>query len=353
MKTRSFTSILTLALALGFSQFSAQAQLNTGTGPGWEGLNPGRPLLISEKFQGFELFHSDTNPNEGNSDNVLNEETGLPVAGYRDTLVVDVDIAGSSVFKAKYYFGQCAFAPDWGTAYGYRDALAAIDEENVESYQTEGVSKGFVEISREYGASGGNLPTIHGSFIVDLRGIEVEAIQYSHSSTGGNKRGLVVEYSWDDGASWDTLRYQPGNQYTLSFTKDLITMEKTANGYRCDPSAYGMKWEDPLYGESEMMIRFSEAGGQTPRIHDLFVYGDIFGGQSPVKEVQENTIKVISSKGVARLSETANVSVYNLSGVQVKTLQNTSVVSLTDLPRGLYIFKMEARGITETIKVAY
>ncbi len=346
MKTRSFTSILTLALALGFSQFSAQAQLSTGTGTGWDGLQPSSSLLIDENFQGYEFFHTDENTDEGNSDNSIDETTFEFISGYKcDTTEYTLLESDQAV---TFIFDSCAFAPEWYTAWGYRDALSADDLDNILLYQTENVSKGFVEVSRDapYGVG-----SFRGYFIVDLRDLEyVEAIQYSHSSTGGNKRGIQVDFSLDDGATWDTLRYQPGNTWSESFTKDIYTGVKTSNGYRCDPSAYGMLWEDAIY-ESGIMLRFLECGGQTIRLHDFKVYGDLKDPKSAVKDVKENTIKVYSHNGIARLSEEANVNVYNLSGVQVKSLQNTSSVSLKEFPRGLYIFKMETRGVTETTKV--
>ncbi len=332
-------------MAIGLAEVSIWAQTEA-RGTGWDGLQPGSALVINDNFQGFEFFHSDDNPDMGNSNNQLDEETLTPIPGYKDTLVAEVALQGSNL-KAYYYFGECAFAPEWYTAWGYKDALAASDLENIEDYQTAKVSKGFVEVSRDYGSTP---PTIRGTFTVDLRVLDyVEAIQYSHSSCGGTKRGLLVEYSMDDGASWDTLRYQPGNTWSQSFTKDLFSGEKTYNEYNCQYSAYGLLWEDAIY-ESNMMIRFSEASGQVPRIHDLKVYGDL---PTSVNKVQQNSIKVWMQNGLARFSAYVDVTVYNLSGVQVKHVLNTNEVSMDDMPSGLYIFKINNNGKSEVTKLRY
>ncbi len=300
MKKRIFTSALALSMlcSLGLSGLQAQT-LNTGTGTGWDVIfQPGSPLLINENFQSYEFFHTDENADQGNSDNTLDETTMLPVAGYK-TMSVELTL-GSSHYTAPISFEECAFAPEWPAAYAYSDALAANDLENSENYNTGGVSNGFVEISREAIAMGGNLPTTRGYLVVDLRKIDfVEGIQYAHSSCGGNKRGITVEFSLDDGASWDTLRYQPGGAaWNGGFTYDFFTQERTYNGYRCDPSAYGMLWEDPIY-ESNVMLRFLEGGGQTIRMHDLKVYGDL---PTSVKKIKENTIKIWTQDNFARLS---------------------------------------------------
>ncbi len=328
MKEKIFTLLFCVLLGMNLP---TRAQLNTGTGTGWgEELFPGEPLLIDENFQGFEFFHSDSTPDMGNSNNVLDPVTQEVVYGYT-SFSTKVALLGSGDSAVTYDFYQCAFAPEWQTAYAFKD----------EGQNTPNVSNGFVEVSREYGS---NPPTVHGHFMVDLRKIDfVEMIQWSHSSCGGNKRGVMLEFSVDDGDTWDTLRYQPGGAgYTESFTKDVFTREKTGNGYRCDPSAYGMLWEDAIYSEN-IMLRFGEAGGQVPRIHDLKVYGTYTA--STAKQLSGQKLKIYSVDKKIRISEYADVEVYNICGKRVKMAQKVNYLSMDDMPRGIYIVK--AKGLSE------
>jgi len=338
MKTKIFPATIIIFLILSLPVY---AQLNTGTGSTWGDLSPGEPLLLNEKFQGFAFFHTDPDPNAGNSDNKLDNE-GNVIFGYKNDTVT-VPIIGSATGKIFYYYYQCAFAPNWKTAYAYRDSLSGTGT----PVNTLNVSNGFVEISRTYAS---NPPTVHGWFIVDLRQIEfVEVIQWSHSSTGGNKRGVLCEFSLDNGKTWDTLRYQPGTNFNASFTKDVTTREKTANGFRCDPSAYGMTWEDGIYA-GRIMLRFGEAGGQTPRIHDLKVYGT-FSPATTINDIEHNDLEIHAFHKQVVLSETADVAVYNLTGSLIFTGKNMRRFSLEGTPGGIYFVKARSGNKLKTVKV--
>lgn len=332
MKTKFFTLIFCAFTGVGFNSI---AQVNTGTGTGWEGLAPGAPLRINENFQGFPFFHSDTEPNQGNSDNAIDPVSGEIVYGYMNK-TVKVPLVGTKDSAVTYIFNQCAFAPQWKTAYAFRDAV-----EN-----TPNVSNGFVEISRAYAST---VPTVHGSFVVDLRKLEfVDIIQWSHSSTGGNKRGVLCEVSVDNGTTWDTLRYQPGAAFAASFTKDVFTHVKTPNTYRCDPSAFGMTWEDGIWAEN-IMLRFGECGGQTARIHDLKVYGDYIATSAGT--ISKDDLKIYSYLKKIRISEQAKVAVYNITGSLVRTADKTNLISMDDMPAGIYLVKAMAGNRAKTAKV--
>ena len=343
MKTKNFTRFLGLSLlAFGIGPISSFAQIAT-TGPGWDNLQPTSQLVISENFQGFDFFHNDTHPNAGNSDHLI--DGGEIIPGYKD-LTTEVTYAGSEA-KATYSFIECAFAPEWGVAGSVMNDGTPI----VPDPTTPKVSTGFVEISREDNIYS-NPPTIEGFFVIDLRNLEfVEGVQYSHSSCGGNKRGFMLEFSLDNGDNWDTLRYQPAaSVYAHSFTKDPFTLEKTANTYNCQPSAYGMLWEDAIYA-SNVMLRFRATkteNNQTVRIHDLKVYGDLPTG---VEEWMEPEINVSSANGVVRLSEIADVVIYNISGSVVKTAEQVQAVAIDELPDGVYIVKAIAGSKSATVKV--
>ncbi|WP_347838383.1 T9SS type A sorting domain-containing protein [uncultured Draconibacterium sp.] len=337
MKEKIFT--LFICLLVG-ATFTANAQLNMTTGVSWDEIPPSEPLVLEEDFTGFAFFHSDSTSDMGNSNNSYdpNDET-IIIYGYKND-TVEVPIIGSESGKITYYFEQCAFAPEWMAAYAYRDQTG----------QTENVSNGFVEISRDYGSSGGYAPTIRGHFTVDLRALEfVDMIQWTHSSTGGSKRGVQCEYSLDDGVTWDTLRYQPGNTWSQSFTKDPLSGTKTANGYRCDPSAYGMTWADGIYADN-VMLRFLECGGQTPRIHDLKVYGTYTPPTSAVI-IDKDELKIFASNKVIRLSEEAKVNVYTVAGALVKQANRANTISMNDMPNGIYLVNAISGTKVKTAKV--
>lgn len=337
MKAKIFTLLICLVAGV---TITANAQLNTGTGVIWGSLGFGEPLVLSEDFTGFDHFHSDSATNEGNSNNSYdpNDETKI-IYGYKNDSI-EVPIIGSASGKITYIIEQCAFAPEWMTAYGFRD----------QGGQTANVSDGFVEISRDYGSTGGYAPTIRGHFIVDLRKLEfVEGIQWTHSSTGGNKRGVQCDFSLDNGETWDTLRYQPGTAFGYSFTRDPGTGASIPNGYRCDPSAYGMTWEDGIYAEN-VMIRFLECGGQTARIHDLKVYGT-YSPPTSAKIIDKEELKVFAANRKIRISEEAEVVVYTISGAIVKQSKQTNSVSMNDMPNGIYLVKAQAGSKFKTTKV--
>ncbi len=341
-----FTFVTCLVLFTAFSAYS-QVSLNTGTGVPWGLLGlGGSPLVLSEDFSGFDFYHNDENPNDGNSDNMFANDGTTIIYGYKnDTL--EVPILGSTSGKITYIFHQCAFAPEWSTAYAYRDAAS-----NDESFNTANVSNGFVEISR-FDTVYSDIPTAEGYMIVDLRQLDfVEGIQWTHSSCGGGKRGVMCEISLDDGITWDTLRYQPGELWGYSFIKDPISHVTTPNGYRCDPSAYGMTWEDGIYAEN-VMLRFIEAippagAIQTPRIHDLKVYGDL---PTAANIIEKDGLKIYAANRKIHISEQAKVAVYNISGALVRQANYTREIPMNDMPNGIYLVKAQTDKEIRTAKV--
>ena len=159
----------------------------------------------------------------------------------------------------------------------------------------------------------------------------------------------MCEISLDNGITWDTLRYQPGTAYSSSFTKDMTTGVKTSNGIRCDPSAFGMTWEDGIY-TGNVMLRFGEAGGQTPRIHDLKVYGTYnpvtFSGSPAI-----DGLEIYAAGKKIVLSKPSEIAVYNLSGILVLRGSRTNFVSAGHLPDGIYIVHARCGDLFKTEKV--
>lgn len=321
-------------LLIGAESLNAQ---NTSAGTGWGGLNPSETLLVNENFQGFEFFHSDEHPDQGNSSHALNEESGEIVYNYK-TMETSVEADGATI---KFQFIECAFAPEWSTAYAYKN----------ESENTDGVSDGFVEISR-FDTIYSQIHTARGYVVVDLSEMEsVEMIQYSHSSTGGNKRGIMVEFSVDKGETWDTLRYQPGTNYAASFTKDPFSLAKTSNDFSCDPSAYGMLWEDAIYWyDGNFMLRFRECAGQTVRLHDLKVYGS--SGKSAVSEELSQSVQVRLIDKTLVLSEKVEMlEIFSLAGQKVASIHKLATHDISALQNGVYLVQIRNKGKIQTEKI--
>ena len=346
MKNKTITKFLALingAFLLG--SFSVVAQ-DIGTGPGWGNIIITKDIVIDEDFTGYEFLYSKDNTNSGNSKDVFDEATFEWIWGHRNE--VDVKPFINFTGNATFTFDTCAFAPEWTTAWGYRDMLdPAIGVDNT----TEGVSPGFVEVSRiGYG------DLFEGFFMIDLTELPyVEAIQYSHSSCGGYRRGFSLLFSLDGGEVWDTLRYQPGDAWDQSYTKDPADfpgdpyiMNKTSNSYNCTPSAHGMLWEDEIKA-SNVMLKFVPANSQALRIHDLKIYG----GDAPVgvHDIVRSTLKVTSLNNQIKVSERASVKVLSCTGTVVKSATVDNIMPLDDISAGIYIVKAKTGAKTTTIKI--
>ncbi|MCY1721975.1 T9SS type A sorting domain-containing protein [Prolixibacteraceae bacterium Z1-6] len=340
MKTKIFTLFFAILL---LGNLNVNAQINLTTGTPWGLLSPGEPLVVNENFQGYEFFHSDASPDEGNSEHKFADDGITIIPGYKSD-TVQTAILGSSSGKVTYDFHECAFAPEWATAYAFRDAGG----------QTPNVSDGFVEISR-FDTTYSDIHTLPGYLEVDLRELDfVEVIQWTHSSTGGSKRGAMCKISIDDRGTWDTLRYQPGELWGYSFTKDITTGVKTSNGYRCDPSAYGMTWEDGVYA-SNVILRFEEARPpqgaiQTVRIHDLKVYGT-YTPPTAIDDIRDSSLKIYSANKKIIISEPAKVAVYSVTGTLVRMEENTERISMENYPVGIYIVKAQVGSKLNSAKV--
>ena len=335
-----YGKLFTLILAVFGLCLTSYAQVDSGTGTGWGDLNPTESLVLNDNFQSYDFFHSDDNPADGSSENSIDPVTSEVVYGYTNR-VFDVPFLGAEATKATYDCYQCAFAPEWQTAYAYDNAT-----EN-----TTNVSDGFIEVSRTYGSNPGQ---IQGYFIVDLRELDyVEVVQYTHSSCGGNKRGILLEYSLDDSLTWDTLRMQLSDGRTGSYnTTDVYGPVRTENTYNCQPSGYGMVWEDGIWA-SNVMLRFSISPNQVPRIHDLKVYGVLRdpGDPNSAEDINKNLLRIHSYDKMIRISEPADVKVYNIAGKLVRTVENSNVVAMNDLTEGVYIVKAQAGNRLKTTKV--
>ena len=85
MKEKIFT--LFLFVLIGGSMSLYAQVLNTGTGVEWGTLGANEPLVVDEDFQGFEFFHSDEMPNEGNSSHSIDPISNDTIFGYKNDTV--------------------------------------------------------------------------------------------------------------------------------------------------------------------------------------------------------------------------------------------------------------------------
>ncbi len=346
--TRLFT-LCAMMTFLGVFTITAQESpsLNTDRGTGWSEQT--EPLVLSLNFQDYEHFHSQANEDSSNSRHNLDPEKDpadpdAVILGYKD--MVDVRNYIGSNLTVTLDFNECAFAPEWQTAYGFSDSQ--------EGENTENVSNGFVEISRDW--DHGGLLVTQGYFTIDLGNMEyIAALQYTTSSAGGNRRGFSLEYSIDSGVSWDTLRWQPGDQHWAeSFTASPYTNERTPNGYRCDGSGFGLVWEDNIYfapDEGEhFMVRFTIASNQVHRVHDFKVYGDL-KTETFIDNLKANTLSINGTGSLVQVSKVADISVFNLAGSKVKSISNNSRLSIVDLPAGIYVVRASAGNESAVAKI--
>jgi hypothetical protein len=314
MKKLIFTFLLAGFAGVVINLYSQSPEGSTG----WEDLMPGEPLVLEDNFQDFPFFHSDSTSDMGAS------------SIYKDTTAFRRCIG--SIDTVFYEFTQCAFAPSWIAAYAYQDSVtppAPCDP-------TPQITRGFVEISREAVED-----TVIGHFIIDLRQLEfVEAVQWSHSSCGGNKRGFTLAKSLDDGETWDTVRYQH------AYPNVAIPQP---NSFNCQNSACGMRWEDGIW-ESNVMLRFTQAYGQAVRIQDLKVYGTAHPSTG-INDYIKNEIKISWHNGIIRLSEVADVVVYNMNGTLVIKADQVETLSTSDLTAGMYIVKARTAAKIATTKI--
>jgi hypothetical protein len=339
--TRRMTLICAIFLAAGYGLY-AQDQ---GTGTGWnENYIPSEPMVLNEDFSHFEFYGNWQHTANSNSKPIVDEQTGETtpglMSGEKTITYLESDV------EHTYTWDSCAFAPEWGVA-------ASVDQDTGDPLDpdptTDGVSDGFVEVGRRgYG-------TLGGSFIIDLRKLDyLEGIQYSHSSTGGTRRGFILFYSKDDGQTWDTLRYQLGDHYSLNFTEDPFDGSRTPNDINCTPSANGMLWEEALYSTDKLMLKFEAANNIEPqavRFHDFKVYGTLAESNAVGNIANLSDLKVYLNKNTLKVSKRSNVNVYSLAGSLVQSAINVERLNVSGLQRGVYIVKAQAGNKVTTQKI--
>jgi hypothetical protein len=64
-----------------------------------------------------------------------------------------------------------------------------------------------------------------------------------------------------------------------------------------------------------------------------------------------NDLKIFYANDKVHISKLANVEVYSMAGIKLKSESETRSVSIRELPRGLYIVKAGNEGVFKTVKI--
>ena len=99
------------------------------------------------------------------------------------------------------------------------------------------------------------------------------------------------------------------------------------------------------------MIRFTQSGGypQAVRIHDLKIYGD--PQNVGVGQTRVDRIRISAFNGYIRLSEPADVQIYNTNGMLMRQAERVESLNIRDLPSGIYIVKAKTDRYFSTRKI--
>lgn len=292
---------------------------------GWGGLGLGEyPMVINENFQNWTKTHS-----------VATQEmiTAGGAASVSDTWQqgkVEIPVYNNETNTGRTFtlgLVSASVAPDFYGQYYYDDRFTA--------YPKDLASKGFVELGRLIYAPIAPSP---GELIIPRLDF-CEGLQYSYTSSGGNKRGFKLLKSLDNGATWLEVRHETGNMSTGTSGTDVYA------------SGYGLRFEEVSY-EYDVMYKFTisdapgSGGNQIVRIHDLRVYGEIADGNTSIEAESADSFKVNNSKQDIYLSSEANVQLYSMAGMMVKSAQNVTKLNIEDLPSGVYVVKATAQDGT-------
>jgi hypothetical protein len=117
-------------------------------------------------------------------------------------------------------------------------------------------------------------------------------------------------------------------------------------------------WENwlGLTGEIKTLrLRFSDGTGditstmydRKPILQAIYVYVD--GTPTGIDAAETSSLRVHVADQEIRLSESADVLLYNVSGVTVKAAKNAQVVSVNDLPHGIYVLEAKIEDGSKTV----
>lgn len=310
-----------IGLVAAFGFFAVGSAFAQGA-IGWGTIGLGEyPLVINENFQNWPKTHSvaDQATIEGGHSTAIsntwqNGKVEIPV--YNNETNTGRTFALDLV--------SCAVAPQFYTEYWGNSSKT--------QYPKDLVSQGFVELGRT--GNDPKAPTM-GELIIPRLDF-CEGLQYSYASAGGSKRGFKLLKSLDNGVTWEVVRHETGNISTSTSETNV------------DASGYGLRFEEMTY-DFNVMYKFTisdapgSGGNQIVRIYDLRVYGEIAEGNTSIEAEKAASFTVNNSKQAIYFSSEADVQLYSVAGVMLKSAQNETILNIEDLPSGVYVVKATAQ----------
>lgn len=328
MKNFKFLILFFFASTMCLSSYAYDL---TGGGTGWgvSGIaEAGYPIIMNENFQNWTSYTSITDT----SVFVTGGTAACSSIWYPDTTNIKVPVYSNSTKtgdSCALRLVSCAVAPSYWSQYHYDPTKT--------TYSSTLASKGYVEIGRTTSAP---IAPSEGALITPVFSY-VEGIQYSFSSTGGNKRGFTLWYSTDKGVTWTALRNETGST-------------GGTGGVNLLASGYGILFED-LVELSNVMFKFTTCSTnvQIVKIHDLIVYGTYATTTAGVSSATSSSLQITTSQNYITTSQEANVNIYTISGSAVSSEKNVTEVSTENLPSGVYIVKATSvsDGSVKTVKI--
>ncbi|MDR2840093.1 MAG: T9SS type A sorting domain-containing protein [Paludibacter sp.] len=393
-------TLLICASALFVCSFSAKAQLGEvvtdslgekyAPNPATWTIEPNAdfPLVINENFQDWTLNHD--KPNTSNDATSKGRAAATSYATWNQTINLVGPLAGQT---AAISLIKCAAAPQ-GLSQNKieytRGTFGGTSNTNYTAGQIADpedgtpLSVGFLEVSRcNSNGTGSDLSVAdatHG--IVTLPAIKgALVVQYAYSSIGGSKRAIKLERSIDGGNTWEIIRNPWKNIVQFAdrdSTKEDITYpsgnEDVATTYKPYKSAYfcsgaGVRLEDFIGdGEETVTLRFTindcwkdvsyrdaalagtpdHANGhaevQDFRLHEirLIATSDATLGTTGVNSAKTDAFVVLPLAEYIATSITADIQLYNLSGMLIREAKSVKRLDTNNLAQGAYIVKAVA-----------